>query len=209
MTMCAACRGMESLKITWMGSTSTTLPSEPRVKPDGAFIQAFAAITDTLPRIPARTTGTPVQNCAHREGDGHVLRPSLGQHQRVPVVMPQRAVVGDQGHEGPRDPERHQDDVEGEGERHLRPSPRDRVDRGDHHGTTEHRVHVAILVPVPGWVWSPIALILALSPRRNWAPAGAQGSARPARLEAQPSPSARTRGTRFLASRSEASALIR
>jgi hypothetical protein len=56
---------MESLKITPMGSTSTTLPSEPSVKPDGAFIQAFAATTDTLPRIPARTTGTPVQKCAH------------------------------------------------------------------------------------------------------------------------------------------------
>ena len=35
------------------------------MKPDGAFIQAFAATTDTLPKIPASTIGTPVQKCAH------------------------------------------------------------------------------------------------------------------------------------------------
>ena len=63
--MWAACRGIESLKITWIGSTSTTLPFESSVKPDGAFIQAFAATTETLPRIPARTIGTPVQKCVH------------------------------------------------------------------------------------------------------------------------------------------------
>ena len=35
-------------------------------------------------------------------------------------MVPQRPIVGDQGHKGPRDPERHQDDVEGQSERHLR-----------------------------------------------------------------------------------------
>jgi hypothetical protein len=63
--MCAACSGIASLKITCSGSTATTAPSALSVKPDGAFIHALAATTDTLPRIPARTTGTPVQKCAH------------------------------------------------------------------------------------------------------------------------------------------------
>ena len=63
--MCAACRGMESLKITCSGSTATTAPSAFCVKPEGAFIHALAATTDTLPKIPARTIGTPVQKCAH------------------------------------------------------------------------------------------------------------------------------------------------
>ena len=41
------------------------------------------------------------------------------------------AVVGDQRHERPRHAQRHEDDVERQGERHLRPRPRDRV-----HGET-------------------------------------------------------------------------
>ena len=35
------------------------------MKPDGAFIQALAATTETLPKIPASTIGTPVQKCVH------------------------------------------------------------------------------------------------------------------------------------------------
>ena len=35
------------------------------MNPDGEFIQALAATTDTLPRIPVRTTGTPVQKWVH------------------------------------------------------------------------------------------------------------------------------------------------
>jgi hypothetical protein len=63
-SMWAASSGIASLKMTCTGSTSTTLPEESRVKPDGAFIQAFAATTDTAPKIPASTIGTPVQKCA-------------------------------------------------------------------------------------------------------------------------------------------------
>ena len=63
--MCAACHGMESLKITWIGSIVITFPAESSVKPAGAFIQAFAATTEMLPKIPANTIGTPVQKCAH------------------------------------------------------------------------------------------------------------------------------------------------
>ena len=63
--MCAACSGIEGLKITLIGSTATTAPAAFSVKPDGAFIHALAATTDTLPRIPASTMGTPVQKCAH------------------------------------------------------------------------------------------------------------------------------------------------
>ena len=63
--MCAAINGIASLKITASGSTSTTLPAELRVNPDGAFIHALAATTETLPRIPVSTTGTPVQKWAH------------------------------------------------------------------------------------------------------------------------------------------------
>ena len=63
--MWAACSGIESLKITRTGSTSTTLPLSSRVKPAGAFIQAFAATTDTLPKIPDTTIGTPVQKWVH------------------------------------------------------------------------------------------------------------------------------------------------
>ena len=48
------------------------------------------------------------------------------------VVVLDRPVVGDQGHEGPRHAERHQDDVERKRERHLRPGPRDRVHSGEH-----------------------------------------------------------------------------
>ena len=63
--MCAAIRGMASLKMTAQGSTSTTSPDESRVNPDGVFIHALAATTETLPRMPVSTTGTPVQKCAH------------------------------------------------------------------------------------------------------------------------------------------------
>jgi hypothetical protein len=45
--------------------------------------------------------------------------------------------------------------VEHEGERHLRPSPRDRIDRGDQHSAAEHGIHVATLlgiVPAGRWL---------------------------------------------------------
>ena len=35
------------------------------MNPDGSFIQALAATTETLPPIPAITIGTPVQKWAH------------------------------------------------------------------------------------------------------------------------------------------------
>ena len=63
--MCAASSGIALLKITSTGSTSTTSPEESRVKPDGAFIQELAATTETAPKIPASTIGTPVQKCVH------------------------------------------------------------------------------------------------------------------------------------------------
>ncbi len=63
--MWAAISGMASLKITPHGSTSTTLPAESSVNPCGSFIQALAATTETLPRMPVSTTGTPVQKWAH------------------------------------------------------------------------------------------------------------------------------------------------
>ena len=63
--MCAAISGIASLKITPHGSTSTTSPALSSVKPSGEFIQALAATTETLPRMPVMTTGTPVQKCAH------------------------------------------------------------------------------------------------------------------------------------------------
>ena len=64
-TMWAAINGMASLKITFHGSTSTMSPASFSVKPDGLFIQALAASTDTLPPMPAITIGTPVQKWAH------------------------------------------------------------------------------------------------------------------------------------------------
>ena len=188
-SMCAASSGIALLKITATGSTSTTLPEESRVKPDGAFIQALAATTEMAPRMPASTIGTPVQKCAHgrsrlpavdvdrdedrlgeeedpleaerdpeglaplahelrpeqpeleaqhraghgadRERDRHVLRPPLREQQGVGVAVLDPAVVGDQRHERPRDAERHQDDVEGQGEGHLRAGPGHRVDGED------------------------------------------------------------------------------
>ena len=63
--MCAAISGIASLKMTAHGSTSTTLPALSSVKPDGSFIHALAATTETLPRIPVMTTGTPVQKWVH------------------------------------------------------------------------------------------------------------------------------------------------
>ena len=59
--MWAAISGIASLKITSHGSTSTTSPSLLRVNPSGEFIQALAATTEMLPRMPVSTTGTPVQ----------------------------------------------------------------------------------------------------------------------------------------------------
>ena len=56
---------MALLKITLTGSTEATAPEESRVNPDGEFIHEFAATTDTAPRIPASTIGTPVQKWAH------------------------------------------------------------------------------------------------------------------------------------------------
>ena len=69
--MWAAISGIASLKITPHGSTSTTSPALLRVKPSGEFIQALAATTETLPRMPVSTTGTPVQKCAHGESRRH------------------------------------------------------------------------------------------------------------------------------------------
>ena len=204
--MCAACSGIASLKITRSGSTATTVPSAVCVNPDGAFIHALAATTDTLPKIPARTIGntgpevrprpqpTPAEDVdrnedrlgeeeqtlereghtegraplaheprpqqpeleaqhgaghrAHRERHGHVLRPALGQHEGVPVVVLDGPVVGDQRHEGPRHAQRHQDDVEHQGERHLRPGPRHRIHRGEHGRLAERRDHLDHSLPV-------------------------------------------------------------
>ncbi len=69
--MCAAISGIASLKITSHGSTSTTLPLASSVKPWGSFIQALAATTETLPKIPVITTGTPVQKWAHGDSRRH------------------------------------------------------------------------------------------------------------------------------------------
>ena len=63
--MCAAISGIALLKITPIGSTSTTLPAEFSVKPEGSFIHALAATTEMLPRIPVITIGTPVQKWVH------------------------------------------------------------------------------------------------------------------------------------------------
>ncbi len=63
--MWAAINGIASLKITSQGSTSTISPASFNVNPDGSFIQAFAATTDTLPNTPVITIGTPVQKWVH------------------------------------------------------------------------------------------------------------------------------------------------
>ena len=52
---------MALLKITLHGCTFVTLPALSSVKPLGSFIQEFAAITETVPPIPAITIGTPAQ----------------------------------------------------------------------------------------------------------------------------------------------------
>ena len=57
--------GIASLKMTFSGSTSTTLPAESSVKPCGWFIQAFAATTETVPPMPVMTIGMPVQKWGH------------------------------------------------------------------------------------------------------------------------------------------------
>ncbi len=59
--MCEASYGHASLKNTFSGSTSTTSPALFSVNPAGSFIQALAAITETVPPMPASTIGTPVQ----------------------------------------------------------------------------------------------------------------------------------------------------
>ncbi len=56
---------------------------------------------------------------ADGEEHGRDLRPALGQQQRLLVAAPDAAVVGDHGDRGEGHPERHQDDVEAERERHL------------------------------------------------------------------------------------------
>ena len=67
----------------------------------------------------------------------------------VPVVVPQPAVVGDQGHEGPRHAEQDQDDVEGQVNA-IFPSPRDRIG-GDHLAPLAGHVHPLPSVrPAPG-----------------------------------------------------------
>ena len=42
-----------------------TLPAESSVNPSGWFIHALAAITETVPPMPAMTMGTPVQKWGH------------------------------------------------------------------------------------------------------------------------------------------------
>jgi hypothetical protein len=80
---------------------------------------------------------------ADRERHRHVLRPALGQLERLGIVVLDAAVVGHEGHERPRHPERNEDDVEGEGECHLRPGPWHRVDGQDRGAgpSAEHRAH--------------------------------------------------------------------
>jgi hypothetical protein len=56
---------MALLKMTFIGSTSVTSPVELSVTPSGAFIQAFAATTEMLPKTPATTMGTPVRKWVH------------------------------------------------------------------------------------------------------------------------------------------------
>ena len=68
----------------------------------------------------------------HGERHGHVLRPALGQSKGIGIIVPDPPVVGDEGHRRPGHPQRHQDDVEGEREGHLRPRPEDRVHVGQH-----------------------------------------------------------------------------
>ena len=63
--MWAAISGIALLKITFIGSTSTTLPAESKVTPSGAFIHAFAETTEMLPRTPVTAIGTPVQKWVH------------------------------------------------------------------------------------------------------------------------------------------------
>ena len=87
---------------------------------------------------------------ADGEGDRHVLRPALGEQQGVAIVVLDRPVVGDQRHDRPGHAERHEDDVERQRERHLRPRPRDGVHGeqrrqrwracGLHHNRTRSRV---------------------------------------------------------------------
>ena len=73
------------------------------------------------------------------ERDGHVLRPSLGQLERLGVVALEPSVVGDERHERPGHTEGHEDDVAGQREGHLRPGPRHRVHGQDRLQETDQR----------------------------------------------------------------------
>jgi hypothetical protein len=55
----------------------------------------------------------------HREGHGHHLRPPPRQQERVLMVVPEAAVVGDQHQRRERHAKRGEDDVEAQRERHL------------------------------------------------------------------------------------------
>ena len=84
---------------------------------------------------------------ADGEGDRHVLRPALGEQQGIPIVVLHAPVVGDQRHERPGHAQRHEDDVERQGERHLRPRPRDGVHGDDH---ASEGKHAACITTGPG-----------------------------------------------------------
>src|SRR4051794_13052385 len=69
-----------------------------------------------------------------RERHGDDLGPPPGQQQRVGVAVAQPAVVGDQHHRRERHPQRREDDVEPERERHLAPRRLEVRGQGDHSG---------------------------------------------------------------------------
>ena len=217
MTMWAACSGIESLKITSIGSTLDHVagrvegearrgvhprvggddgdaaedPGEsdrnagpevgPRLQPApsedvdrdedrlGEEEQPLERERDTERLTPPAHERRPEQteleaehSPGHRpdgERDGHVLRPPLRQHERVPVVMPQRSIVGDQRHERPGDAQRHQDDVARQRERHLGTGPRHGVHRSNPRQAAQHRGHgrPRLLLPRRRWVSAPAA----------------------------------------------------
>ena len=82
---------------------------------------------------------------ADRERHRHRLRPALREPQRVRIVAAQAPVVGDQHHRRQRNPQRRQDDVEAERERHL--APRRRKCRREHDHRCVHRLSIR---PGPG-----------------------------------------------------------
>ena len=61
--ICGTSYGVALLKITAHGSTWVIRPWL-RVKPDGWFIQEFAATTENAPSTPETTRGTPVHQCS-------------------------------------------------------------------------------------------------------------------------------------------------